>query len=113
MRIFEYLGSLRSFERRHLPFLRSREDCDLVIAIGAHQERGTPLTLKQLYGLDIGSMATLQRRLSRLKRLGVVVHRRSPRDGRNMELELSPRTSKIFQRYATLVASGQAASGKG
>ncbi|HXC41764.1 MAG TPA: helix-turn-helix domain-containing protein [Burkholderiales bacterium] len=107
MKIFEFLEMLRAFEHKHLPFLRTSEDRDLVIAIGCHQERGDSLTLAQLYGLEIGSTSTVQRRLSRLKRLGVVVHRPSPRDGRNLDLLLSPRITKVYQRYTAAILAGR------
>jgi len=105
MQIFEYLHQLRTFERRHLPFVRTLEDLDMVSLIGLHQERGISLTLKQMLSFDIGSVATLERRLARLKRLGIVVQMRSDVDKRNVELKLSPRINRVFQRYSALIAS--------
>jgi len=105
MQIFEYLHQLRTFERRHLPFVHTIEDLDMVSLIGLHQERGVPLTLKQMLSFDIGSVATLERRLARLKRLGIVLQARSDADKRNVELKLSPRVSRIFQRYSALIAT--------
>ncbi len=111
MPIFEHLEQLRAFERRHLRFLQTLEDHDMVKAIGLYQARGKPLTLKQLSGLEIGSMATLQRRLARLKRLGVVVQRRSEVDRRNVELELGSRIQRMFQRYSALLVAKPAGNG--
>jgi DNA-binding MarR family transcriptional regulator len=105
MHVFEYLQQMRAFERRHLPFVRTMEDLNILYLIGLHQERGTPLTLKQILSFGIGSAATLERRLARLKRLGVVVQARSQIDRRNVELKLSPKISRVFQRYATLIVS--------
>lgn len=105
MQIFEYLHQLRTFERRHLPFVHTLEDLDMVSLIGLHQERGVSLTLKQMLSFDIGSVATLERRLARLKRLGIVVQTRSDVDKRNVELKLSPKINRIFQRYSALIAS--------
>ena len=105
MHVFEYLQQLRAFERRHLPFIRTMEDLNILYLIGLHQERATPLTLKQILSFGIGSAATLERRLARLKRLGVVVQARSQIDRRNVELKLSPKTSRVFQRYGALIAS--------
>ena len=105
MQIFEYLHQLRTFERRHLPFVHTIEDLDMVSLIGLHQERGVPLTLKQMLSFDIGSVATLERRLARLKRLGIVLQARSDADKRNVELKLSPRVNRIFQRYSALIAT--------
>ena len=105
MHVFEYLHQLRTFERRHLPFIRTLEDMNMVFLIGLHQERGIPLTLKHMLSFDIGSAATLERRLARMKRLGIVTQSRSELDRRNVELKLSPKTWRIFQRYATMIAS--------
>jgi hypothetical protein len=103
--VFEYLHQLRTFERRHLPFIRTLEDMNMLFLIGLHQERGVPLTLKHMLSFDIGSAATLERRLARMKNLGVVVQSRSEMDRRNVELKLSPKTWRIFQRYGTMIAS--------
>ena len=105
MQIFEYLHLLRTFERRHFPFVSTLEDLDMLNLIGLHQERGVSLTLKQMLSFDIGSVATLERRLARLKKLGIVIQTRSDVDKRNVELKLSPKINRIFQRYSTLIAS--------
>jgi len=103
--VFEYLHQLRTFERRHLPFIRTLEDMNMLFLIGLHQERGVPLTLKHMLSFDIGSAATLERRLARMKNLGVVVQSRSELDRRNVELKLSPKTWRVFQRYGSMIAS--------
>jgi DNA-binding HxlR family transcriptional regulator len=64
-----------------------------------------------MLSFEIGSVATLERRLARLKRLGIVVQARSDVDKRNVELKLSPRVNRIFQRYSALIASNHDASG--
>jgi hypothetical protein len=111
MQIFEYLNQLRAFERRHFPFVRTIEDLDIINLIGLHQERGVVLTLKQILSFNIGSVATLERRLARLKRLGVVVQTRSHIDKRNVELKLSPKVNRLYQRYSGLVQSSHFAFG--
>jgi hypothetical protein len=105
MGIFEYLQKVRYFHRRNLSFMLTMEDLDLVIAIGANQERGVPVRVKHLFGIGIGSAATLQRRLARLKRLGVVIQRRSESDRRHIDLELSPRLMRVFRGYSALIKS--------
>ena len=64
--LFAKLRALREFERRHLKQLSTVEDLDLVCEIGFHQEKGQPLSIKQLYLLNLASVATIQRRLRRL-----------------------------------------------
>ena len=105
MRVFERLRALRIFEKRHLGFLKTIEDHNLVTEIGYHQAEGKPLTLKQLFLLDVGSVATVQRRLRRLKQLGIVHQRRSPLDGRAVELSLTPKCIRLFAKYETLLRS--------
>lgn len=104
MRIFQKLKILRAFEKRHLPQLKSVEDHDVVREIGYHEEKRVPLTLKMLFLLDIGSVATVQRRLSRLKRLGVVHQRRAAHDRRNLELRISPAVRGHYRRIGSLIA---------
>ena len=99
MRVFERLRALRIYEKQHLSFLRTIEDHNLIREIGYHQVEGAPLTLKRLFLLDVGSVATIQRRLRRLKQLGVVHQRRSAADGRAIELTLAPSCLKLFKKY--------------
>ena len=103
MRVFARLRAQRAFEKRHLPFLQTIVDFDLVVEIGYHAARGKPLALKQLYHLGIGAVATIERRLARLKRLGVVEHRRSIEDARHRELTLSEKLRRAFAQYDALL----------
>ena len=74
MKIFADLRNLIRLERLYLPFINTLEDRDIAAQIGYHDViRGEPLTLKLLYLLDIGSIATVQRRLARLVGKGVVM----------------------------------------
>lgn len=103
MKVFSTLRALRAYEREHLPFLLTLEDFDVIREIGYHQESGTPLTLKLLFLQNIGSIATIQRRVRRLKRLGVVQQRRSDADRRNIELTVDPEVLGAYKRMAGLL----------
>jgi hypothetical protein len=105
MSVFGKLRELRAFQRRQLPFLLSIEDFDVVAEIGYHQDQGHPLTLKLLFLENLGSVATVQRRLSRLKRLGVVHHQRSSRDKRNLELTVSPEVRRVYKSMGKLLSA--------
>ena len=105
MKIFELLINLREFQKQNLPQLISLEDFDIVRLIGYHEDAGTPLTLKALILEGVGSVATVQRRLRRLTRLGVVVQRRATHDRRNLELYLSPGIRRIYSRKRRLLRS--------
>jgi len=105
MRLFEKLRALRAFEKQHLDFLSTLEDHHLIGEIGYHQAKGKPLTLKQLSLLDVGSIATVQRRLRQLKALGLVQHRRAAGDRRAVELTLSAKCVRILTKYQTLMSS--------
>lgn len=105
MRLFEKLRALRAFEKQYLDFFSTVEDHHLIGEIGYHQSSGKPLTLKQLFLLDVGSIATVQRRLRRLKELGLVQQRRSAGDRRTVELTLSPKCVRIFAKYGALMSA--------
>jgi len=105
MRLFEKLRALRAFEKQQLDFLSTVEDHHLIGEIGYHQAKGKSLTLKQLFLLDVGSIATVQRRLRRLRELGLVQHRQAASDRRAVELTLSPKCLRIFAKYNILMSS--------
>ena len=105
MRLFERLRALRTFEKQHLGFLSSVEDHHLIVEIGYHQAKGRPLTLKQLFLLDVGSVATVQRRLRRLKELGLIQQRRAASDRRAVELTLTPKCVRIFAKYGGVMSA--------
>lgn len=113
MRVFKRLRALWAFDEQHLDFLGAGADRHLVVEIGYHQATGTPLTLKQLFLLGVGSVATVQRRLRRLKGLGLLQHRRSATDRRAVELTLSPRCLQIFAKYDALMTSNPPRGGAG
>ena len=106
MKIFKKLRRLRAIQSRYLSSLETLEDVDIVRAIGFFQETGHPLTFKLLSLENIASPATIQRRLGRLKRLGVVVQKPSKHDKRSFELAVSPEIRKIYQRKASLLRRG-------
>jgi len=103
VKIFKALKELHEFRRRYLPFLKSLEDAEIVREVGLHQGTGSPLTLKMLFLQGIGSAATVQRRLGRLKRLGVVQQTRADHDKRNMHLTLSPKVWAMYGRMGRMV----------
>lgn len=102
MGVFASLRALRAYKKKHLPFVQTMEDLDLLLEIAYHQELGTPLSMKQIYLLGIASVATVQRRLRRLRQHGAIVQFRSTDDGRNMHVRMTPKVAKIFMRYAEL-----------
>ncbi len=53
MKLFTGLKKIREYERQQLPFLKSVVDFDIVIEIGYAEEQGQPLTLKQLFLLNV------------------------------------------------------------
>jgi len=99
---FKTLKAARDFTRRHLDFVATLEDFDLLCEIGLHQENGAPLTMKELMRLEITSAATLQRRLRHLKARGAIIQTRSREDARVAEISLSPRVQKAFARCVDL-----------
>lgn len=106
MHAYDGLRAIRAFEREHLRALATVEDFDLVLEIAYHEALGRPLNLKRLFLLDAAPAATVQRRLRRLKREGVIEQRRSPLDGRAVEIQLTPRFRKVYLEYDTLIGAG-------
>ena len=105
MKIFSSLRDVIRLEQHHLPFIESIEDRDIAVHIGWHElVGGEPLTLKGLFLLDIGSVATVQRRLARLVNLDVVVKRRDEKDRRVYTLHLTPDTKLAYQNIHTQLA---------
>lgn len=101
---FKKLKTIRMFEKRHLPHLRTHEDFDIVVEIGFHQENGTPLTLKGLVLLNISSPATIQRRICALEQDGVITRTRCPSDRRSVELGVSDQTRELIERYVRMLS---------
>jgi DNA-binding MarR family transcriptional regulator len=97
--LFVELRKLRELERKHLPFVRSFAEFDLIIEIGYHEERGTPLTYKHLLTLGFYGRSTLNRRLNGLIAQGVLFRSRSERDGRAVALGVSKHALQRLQRY--------------
>ena len=99
LKVFQALKASGDYRRRHMPFLKTLEDQDLIREIGYSQATGHPLSLKQLFLHGIASIATVQRRLARLKRLGVVEQNRADHDKRVTRLTLSPAALKLYYRW--------------
>ena len=107
LKTFQSLKIARDFRRLHMPFLQTLEDVDLIGEIGLHQARGHPVTLRLLFTKGIASVATVQRRLERLRRLGVVEQSKSDVDRRVVHLTLSPSVLKLFRRRDRLMRQGR------
>ena len=105
MHVFQKLRALSAFERDHLNFFSSAEDPHLIAEIGSCQAQGSPMTLKQLLLLDVGSLATVQRRLRRLTELGLVHHKRTSHDRRAVELTLTPKCLRMLAKYDELMSA--------
>lgn len=105
MQTFGHLSKIRAFERTHLSFLVTIEDFDIVRVIGLRQELNEPLLLKQLYLEGIGSIATVTRRLSRLRVRGHVIAMPHGEDRRAVALVLSSQMQSIYLRYGKLLNS--------
>jgi len=99
LRIFSRLTQISDYRRLYMPFIQTIEDLDIVREIGMHQALGEPATLKVLFLKGIASVATVQRRLSRLKRLGIVNQSKVEHDQRLVTLTLSP---AVWQTYGRL-----------
>jgi hypothetical protein len=103
MKPFAALRAMRRFQQAQLPFVETLEDFAVLTEIGFHQEQGTPISLKQLFLAEIGAAATVQRRLARLKKLGVVQQLRRRDDRRMAHLTINPALTPVVKRYAAVM----------
>ena len=105
MKLFTGLKKIREFERQQLPFLKSVVDFDIVIEIGYAEEQEQPLTLKQLFLLNISSRTTVRRKLARLIEQGIVLRRKHANDQRASLLTISGSSVKLLGRYGGTLTS--------
>lgn len=105
MKLFTGLRKIREFERLQLPFLKSIVDFDIIIEIGYAEEKGKPLTLKQLFLLNISSRTTVRRKLARHIEQGIVVRRKHANDQRASLLIISPSSVKLLSKYGGALTS--------
>ena len=105
MKLFTGLKQIREFERRQLPFLRTVVDFDIVVEIGYAEEQEQPMTLKQLFLLNLSSRTTVRRKLARLIEQGIVVRRKRTNDHRASLLTISASTVKLLGKYCGTVTS--------
>ena len=105
MKLFTGLKKIREFQRLQLPFLKSVVDFDIVIEIGYAEEQGQPLTLKQLFLLNISSRTTLRRKLATLIEQGIVMRRKHANDHRSSLLTISASSVKLLGKYGGALTS--------
>jgi DNA-binding MarR family transcriptional regulator len=105
MKLFTGLKQIREFERRQLPFLKTVVDFDIVVEIGYAEEQEQPLTLKQLFLLNLGSRTTVRRKLAKLIEEGIVARRKQASDHRASLLTISASTVKLLGKYCGTVTS--------
>ncbi len=105
MKLFTGLKQIREFERRQLPFLRTVVDFDIVVEIGYAEEQEQPLTLKQLFLLNLSSRTTVRRKLARLIEQGIVLRRKHVKDHRASLLTISASSVKLLGKYCGTLTS--------
>lgn len=105
MKLFTGLKKIREFEKQQLPFLKSIVDFDVVIEIGYAEEQEQPLTLKQLFLLNIRSRTTVRRKLAKLIEQGIVTRRKHANDHRASVLTVSASTVKLLAKYGGTLTS--------
>lgn len=103
--LFRKLKKIAFARRQVLPFIQSIEDIDIVFAIGAAHEENNPLGLKQLELLKLAPPSTLQRRLNRLVRDGVLKKTGQSGDGRRIAYQLTTRAARACGRFLQIVST--------
>src|SRR2546428_3909729 len=105
MKIFEALRKIRELERAQLPFLKSLIDLDIIVEIGYAEEQKQPLTPKQLFLLDLGSLTTVRRRLAKLVGQGIVKRRPNASDQRSAILTISTPSLRLLTKYGSALTA--------
>ena len=105
MKLFTGLKKIREFERRQLPFLKTVVDFDVVVEIGYAEEQEQPLSLKQLFLLNLSSRTTVRRKLAKLIERGIVIRRKHANDHRASLLSISPSIVKVLGKYGGTITS--------
>ncbi len=103
--LFGKLRKISAARRQLLPFIQSIEDIDIVFIVGAAYDEGRPLGLKQLEMLKLAPPSTLQRRLNRLVREGVLKKTTQNGDGRRIAYLPTARTVRACGRFLQIVAT--------
>ena len=86
-----------------LPFLKSLVEFDIVVEIGCAEERGDPITFKQLSLLNICSRTTMRRKLAHLIDQEIVLRNKNAQDRRAGLLIISPGTLRLLTRYGQML----------
>jgi DNA-binding MarR family transcriptional regulator len=105
MKLFAGFKKIREYEKLQLPFLKSVFDFDIVVEIGYSEEQGQPLTLKQLFLMEISSRATIRRKLRSLIDQGIVIRRQDANDHRASLLMISPSSLKLLNKYGSALTA--------
>ena len=105
MKLFTGLRKIREYERPQLPFLKTVVDFDVVIEIGYAEEEEKPLTLKQLFLLNLSSRTTVRRKLAKLIERGIIIRRKHAQDQRASLLTISPSVVKVLGKYGGTLTS--------
>ncbi len=93
--------------RKLLPVLKTLECLDLVMIIGAAEERGQPVGYKQLLLENLSPPSTLKRRIERLIRHKIIRKINAMEDGRRVEYVLSTASAKSLKAiFAASCAGG-------
>jgi DNA-binding MarR family transcriptional regulator len=105
MKLFAGLRKIRGFQRLQLAYLKSVSDFDIIIEIGYAEERGHPLSIKQLFLLNICSRTTVRRKLASLIEQGIVIRLTDQKDKRASLLMISPSSIKLLTRYGGAITA--------
>jgi DNA-binding MarR family transcriptional regulator len=106
---YTLLRILMELEVEAIPLIKSKVDRDILIMIGAAQETGHLLSLKQLTLLGIGASATLRRRIEQLIKMGYLEKRTVENDGRVAQYAIS---KAVWKRMTHLESKLVDAAGK-
>jgi DNA-binding MarR family transcriptional regulator len=96
---FAHLNYARDYERKNFPFIESLVDRDVLLAIVTAQVSEQMISLSDIMKMKLGSVATVERRISRLKEMGIITSSESKADRRTKYLRVNTKVKNLFIKY--------------
>jgi len=102
--MFSRYARVYELAAKHFPCIQTRLDGMIAAQVGMFQERGRPLTIKELLLLKLGAPATVRRRLQRMAGMGLIHKKRAGHDKRIQRLEIDSGLRLRHAKFLKLIS---------
>ena len=102
---FAKMRVLSALRMKHLPFIQTTAQHDVIIAIGEANAASIPINYKQLSLLELMPPTTLQRTLKRLHADALITKTQGTTDSRHINYAL---TESVANAYAAFFSAAEA-----